>query len=147
MLHVVDIGEPIHTEHVAFCAFLIDLIQGFSGSSASCSVLAGSRGQRVHWCPTDTQDGHHQYHTLLHGGAVVVHPDTATTSKGCMQAYIHIQQPLPRSVHRAISPQSPVLLSIKTTATLHLLLSLASKVTDDQMINEHDLLQHALKLF
>lgn len=99
MLHVVDITETIHTEYVTFGAVQIDLIQGFSRSSISCSILTGSRGQRVHWCPTDTQGDQHQYHALLHGGAVLVHPNTSlkdackliyTSDNHCPRQYIEL---------------------------------------------------------
>jgi len=66
MLHVMDIAEAIQA----------DFVQSFSGSTARYSLLAGARDQHVHRGPMDTQESHHQYHTLLHGGAALVLPDT-----------------------------------------------------------------------
>lgn len=78
MLHVMDIAETIQAEDVALGAVQIDFVHSFSGRTARYSILAGSRGQNVHRGSVDTQQSHHQCHTLLHGGAVLVLPDTAT---------------------------------------------------------------------
>ncbi len=90
MLHLMDVAEMIKAENVALCAVQIDFVQSFSGSTTSYNILAGSRGQNVHRGPMDAQEGHHQYHTLLHGGAAGFLPDTATKSRWSMEAYIYV---------------------------------------------------------
>lgn len=82
MLHVMGIAETIKAENVTLGAVQIDFVHSFSSSTASYSILAGSGGQNVHRGPMDTQEGHHQCHTLLHGGVAVVHPGTATKLDG-----------------------------------------------------------------
>lgn len=82
MLHVMDIAEMIKAENVALSAVQIDLVHSFSGGTNGYSFLAGSGDQKVHRSPVDTQEGHHQCYTLLHGGVAVIHPDKATKLEG-----------------------------------------------------------------
>lgn len=89
MLHVMDIAETIKAENVALRAVQINFVHSFSGSTIRYCILAGSRGQNIHRGPMDAQEGHHHNHTLLHGGAAVFLPDTATESSWSMEAYIY----------------------------------------------------------
>lgn len=89
MLHLMDIGEAIKAENVTLSAVQVDFVHSFSGSTACYSIFARTGGQNIHRGPMDAQEGHHQYHTLLHGGATVLLPDTVPKSRWSMEAYIY----------------------------------------------------------
>lgn len=89
MLHLMDIGETIKAENVTLSAVQVDFVHSFSGSTACYSIFARTGGQNIHRGPMDAQEGHHQYHTLLHSGATVLLPDTVPKSRWSMEAYIY----------------------------------------------------------